>query len=59
MTFEAALDLAVALAFSSTAMCVGLAFGVEVHAPHDDGVQCRIQLTIATPIESMTDDLAG
>jgi hypothetical protein len=57
VTFEAALDLAVTLAFGSTSKPVRLALGVEVHAPRDDGVKSSIELTITTPIQSVTGDL--
>src|SRR5215470_6981931 len=60
MTLEAASDLAVVLALASAPKRVGLGLGMEVHAPHDDGVKkSSIELTIPTAIQSVTNDLSG
>jgi hypothetical protein len=57
MTLKAAPNLALALAFASAPERVGLCLGVEVHSPHDDGVESSVELTIPTSIESVPDDL--
>src|SRR5215472_805834 len=59
VTLEAASELAVVLALASAPKRVGLCLGMEVHAPHDDGVKSSIELTIPTAIQSVTNDLSG
>jgi len=57
VTLQAAPDLAVTLSFSSAPKPVGLALGVEIHPPDDDGVEGSVELTIAASVKSVADDL--
>lgn len=58
MALEAALDLAVSLAFLAATSRVALALLVEDDAGDDDRVQGAVELPVAGAVESMTNDLA-
>ena len=58
MTLQAAADLAVAPALTTTSDQVVVAFGVMSHPLHDDGVEGAVELAVSGTVEAGANDLA-
>ena len=59
VTLEDTHDLRLALAFESAPLDVGAGARVRAHAGEHDAPQGMVGLTVAAPVESMADRLAG
>ena len=59
VAFEAADDLALALALAGAPLDVGLGRLVVAHADEDDPVERRVGLAVAASVEPVTARLAG